>query len=85
VFTLIAGLRLAASRLVLSSPVGAATPKVALFFDGGVVHNLVVPAAIVAIRTGDRRYAESVARDERIPFLVLIDDGAGTRPHWLTR
>ena len=33
-------------------------------------------ADIVAIGTGDRRYAEAFARDERIPFLVLIDDDA---------
>jgi peroxiredoxin len=33
-------------------------------------------ADIVAIGTGDRRYAEAFARDERIPFLVLVDDGA---------
>ena len=31
---------------------------------------------IVAIGTGDRRYAEAFARDERIPFLVLVDDDA---------
>ena len=33
-------------------------------------------AKIVAIGTGDRRYAEAFARDERIPFLVLVDDDA---------
>jgi peroxiredoxin len=33
-------------------------------------------ARIVAIGTGDRRYAEAFARDERIPFLVLVDDDA---------
>jgi peroxiredoxin len=33
-------------------------------------------AGIVAIGTGDRRYAEAFVRDERIPFLVLVDDGA---------
>jgi len=33
-------------------------------------------ADIVAIGTGDRRYAEAFVRDERIPFLVLVDDGA---------
>ena len=31
---------------------------------------------IVAIGTGNRRYAESFVRDERIPFLVLVDDEA---------
>jgi len=33
-------------------------------------------AEIVAIGTGDRRYAEAFVRDERIPFLVLVDDDA---------
>jgi len=33
-------------------------------------------ADVVAIGTGDRRYAEAFVRDERIPFLVLIDDDA---------
>jgi peroxiredoxin len=33
-------------------------------------------ARIVAIGTGDRRYAEAFARDERIPFLLLVDDDA---------
>jgi peroxiredoxin len=33
-------------------------------------------ADIVAIGTGDRRYAEAFVRDERIPFLVLVDDDA---------
>src|SRR6266480_3241690 len=46
VFTLIAGLMLAASTLALASPVGAATSKGMLFFDGGVVRTVVVPAAI---------------------------------------
>ena len=31
-------------------------------------------AEIVAIGTGDRRYAEAFVRDERIPFPVLVDD-----------
>jgi peroxiredoxin len=31
-------------------------------------------AGIVAIGTGDRRYAEAFVRDERIPYLVLVDD-----------
>jgi peroxiredoxin len=31
---------------------------------------------IVAIGTGDRQYAEAFVRDERIPFLVLVDDDA---------
>ncbi|MGZ6929666.1 MAG: AhpC/TSA family protein, partial [Acidimicrobiia bacterium] len=35
-----------------------------------------VGADIVAIGTGDRRYAEAFVRDERIPFLVLVDDDA---------
>ena len=33
-------------------------------------------ADIVAIGTGDRRYAEAFVHDERIPFLVLVDDDA---------
>jgi peroxiredoxin len=33
-------------------------------------------ATIVAIGTGDRRYAEAFVRDERIPFTVLVDDDA---------
>jgi len=31
---------------------------------------------IVAVGTGDQRYAEAFARDEKIPFLVLVDDDA---------
>jgi peroxiredoxin len=31
-------------------------------------------ADVVAIGTGDRRYAETFVRDEQIPFLVLVDD-----------
>ena len=31
---------------------------------------------IVAIGTGDQRYAEAFVRDEQIPFLVLVDDEA---------
>jgi peroxiredoxin len=33
-------------------------------------------ARIVAIGTGDVRYAEAFVRDEEIPFLVLVDDDA---------
>jgi peroxiredoxin len=33
-------------------------------------------ADIVAIGTGNRNYAETFARDTRIPFLVLVDDDA---------
>jgi peroxiredoxin len=33
-------------------------------------------ARIVAIGTGDRRYAEAFVRDEQIPYLVLVDDDA---------
>ena len=33
-------------------------------------------ADVVAIGTGDRRYAEAFVREERIPFLVLVDDAA---------
>jgi len=31
---------------------------------------------IVAVGTGDQRYAEAFAKDEQIPFLVLVDDDA---------
>jgi peroxiredoxin len=31
-------------------------------------------ADIVAVGTGDRRYAEAFVREERIPFPVLVDD-----------
>ncbi len=31
---------------------------------------------VVAVGTGDRRYAEAFVRDEAIPFLVLVDDDA---------
>lgn len=33
-------------------------------------------ARIVAIGTGDQGYAQAFVRDERIPFLVLVDDDA---------
>jgi peroxiredoxin len=33
-------------------------------------------ADIVAIGTGDRRYAEAFVRDTGVPFLVLVDDDA---------
>ena len=33
-------------------------------------------ADIVAVGTGDRRYAESFVADEDIPFVVLVDDDA---------
>jgi peroxiredoxin len=33
-------------------------------------------ADVVAVGTGDRRYAEAFVRDERIPFLVVVDDDA---------
>jgi len=33
-------------------------------------------AEVVAIGTGDRRYAEAFEREERVPFLVLVDDDA---------
>ena len=33
-------------------------------------------ADIVAIGTGDCRYAEAFVNEERIPFLVLVDDDA---------
>ncbi len=37
-------------------------------------------ATIVAVGTGDVRYAAGFVRDERIPFLVLVDDdGAAAR------
>jgi peroxiredoxin len=32
-------------------------------------------ADIVAIGTGNQRYAAAFVRDERIPFTVLVDDG----------
>jgi peroxiredoxin len=32
--------------------------------------------AIIAIGTGDARYAGAFVRDENIPFLVLVDDDA---------
>src|SRR6478672_13399694 len=31
---------------------------------------------LVAIGTGDQRYAAAFVRDEKIPFLVLVDDHA---------
>ena len=31
-------------------------------------------AEIVAVGTGDRRYAEAFVSDEQIPYLVLVDD-----------
>jgi peroxiredoxin len=31
---------------------------------------------IVAVGTGDKRYAEAFVKDEQIPFLVLVDDDA---------
>ena len=31
-------------------------------------------ADIVAIGTGDQRYAEAFVREEQVPFLVLVDD-----------
>ena len=34
-------------------------------------------AEVVAIGTGDRRYAEAFVREEDIPFPVLVDDGGG--------
>ena len=34
---------------------------------------------IVAVGTGDQRYAEAFVADERIPFLVLVDDDAQRR------
>jgi peroxiredoxin len=33
-------------------------------------------ADVIAIGTGDHRYAEAFVRDEQIPFLVLVDDSA---------
>ena len=37
-------------------------------------------AGIVAIGTGDQRYAAAFVRDERIPYVVLVDDdGAAAR------
>jgi peroxiredoxin len=33
-------------------------------------------ASVVAIGTGDRRYAEAFVREEQIPFPVLVDDAA---------
>jgi peroxiredoxin len=33
-------------------------------------------AEVVAVGTGDRRYAEAFVQDERIPFPVLVDDAA---------
>lgn len=33
-------------------------------------------ADVVAIGTGDRRYAEAFVREEQLPFLVLVDDDA---------
>jgi peroxiredoxin len=33
-------------------------------------------ADVVAVGTGDRRYAAAFVRDEGIPFLVLVDDDA---------
>jgi len=33
-------------------------------------------ADVVAVGTGDRRYAEAFRREENIPFLVLVDDDA---------
>ena len=33
-------------------------------------------AAIVAIGTGDERYAAAFVKDEQIPYLVLVDDDA---------
>jgi peroxiredoxin len=33
-------------------------------------------ADIVAVGTGDRRYAEAFTKEEQIPFLVLVDDDA---------
>ena len=31
-------------------------------------------ADVIAIGTGDRRYADAFVREEKIPFLVLVDD-----------
>jgi peroxiredoxin len=33
-------------------------------------------ASIVAVGTGDQRYAAAFVREEQIPFLVLVDDDA---------
>jgi peroxiredoxin len=33
-------------------------------------------AEIVAVGTGDERYAKAFVADERVPFPVLVDDGA---------
>jgi peroxiredoxin len=33
-------------------------------------------ADVVAIGTGDQRYADAFVREEEIPFLVLVDDDA---------
>ena len=33
-------------------------------------------AGVVAVGTGDRRYAAAFVADERIPFTVLVDDDA---------
>ena len=33
-------------------------------------------ADVVAVGTGDRRYAQHFVVDERVPFLVLVDDDA---------
>jgi peroxiredoxin len=33
-------------------------------------------AEVVAIGTGDRRYAAAFVKDEHVPFPVLVDDGA---------
>ena len=33
-------------------------------------------ADVVAIGTGDQRYADAFVREEHIPFLVLVDDDA---------
>ena len=33
-------------------------------------------ADVVAIGTGDQRYADAFVREEQIPFLVLVDDDA---------
>jgi peroxiredoxin len=33
-------------------------------------------ASIVAVGTGDQRYAQAFVREEQIPFLVLVDDDA---------
>ena len=33
-------------------------------------------ADVVAVGTGDRRYAESFVREEQIPYMVLVDDAS---------